>query len=159
MNLPRTVRSLGVVALALALSGCAAQSAATDTPDCQHWCGHASAQVTFQGQTTSITGGGCYDEGIAGVDVRIGDWQEDSAGDYLTLTGYPPGERTPAATAIPTDDAGNPMVVSSVSGNVDGTPFTLDAGAQIVFTTSSTGSFSGIDVNGYGPVSGTFTCG
>lgn len=150
--------SIAALAASLAACGSSAPPVATPNGDCGHWCGHASASVTFVGQTTTISGGGCYDGGAEGMDVRIGDWQGEGAGDYLMLIGYRPGEPTPAPTATPTDDEDEGLT-PPVSGSVGGVPFILDNTATVTFTSANAGTFSGDDVNGYGPVKGSFTCG
>ena len=158
MKSPRILlAAICVAVLSIAVSGCASAGGASPTSGCDHWCGNASARVTFLGQTTTISGGGCYDSGAAGMDVRIGDWAGDGSGDYLMLSGYRPGT-VPAATAIATDDAGNPQYTPAVAGSVGGTPFTLDDHAQVTFNSASTGTFSGTDVNGFGDLTGTFSC-
>ena len=145
---------VGVIALAAALAagvtGCAPSSNAQSS--CGDYCGNASGRVTFQGATTTISGGGCHDNGAAGTDVRIGDWQ-NGVGDYLWVTGYRPGE-TPPPQPSDAEDQSPP-----VSGSVAGIPFVLGPDAVVTFTTPTSGTFSGEDVNGYGPVSGSFTCG
>jgi hypothetical protein len=157
---PAPSARLGIlVAIALLAAGCGSAAAPTPGFDCGHWCGNASATVTYAGQTSTISGGGCYDGGSAGIDVRIGDWQGEGTGDFLMLEGYRPGGPTPNPTVGATDDAGNPIPSATVTGNVAGTPFTLDTNGAVVFTSATAGTFSGDDVNGNGAVSGTFNCG
>ncbi len=145
-----------VISLCAAACGSAAATP-TSGSDCQHWCGSASASVTLAGKTATISGGGCFDGGAAGIDVRIGDWQ-NGVGDFLQLSGYRPGGPTAAPTVQPTDDSGNPEVTPRAIGSVSGTPFISDD-AAVTFTSATSGKFQGTDVNGYGPVTGTFTCG
>jgi hypothetical protein len=159
MTALRTGRLAALVAL-ISLFGAACGSAATTpvpTTDCQHWCGTASASVTFAGQTATISGGGCYDQGSEGIDVRIGDWQGEGVGDYVQLSGYRPGGPTPGPTATSSDGSGDAGASPQAAGNVGGTPFT-SFDAVVTFTSDQGGTFSGTDVNGLGPVSGTFTC-
>ncbi len=156
--LRRSVRLAGALALALAVVGCGSAATPSPTSGCEHWCGNASARVTLGGQTTPIQGGGCYDTGGGLMDVRIGDWQENSAGDFLAVTGNRAGLPSHAPTAVPTDSNGNPTADPPVQGSVGGVPFTLDYSATVLFTSVSTGTFSGNDLNGAGTVSGTFTC-
>jgi hypothetical protein len=147
-----------IVALALVSIGLG-NGASSDTTDsgCDHWCGNGSATVTMGGVAATINGGGCYDMGAAGVDVRFGDWQGlQGLSSYLMLVAYRAGGPTAAATpaANPSD---HPM--PKVDGSVNGTPFTLGPGAIVTLSANGIGSFSGTDVNGYGAVKGTFTCG
>jgi hypothetical protein len=139
-------------ALAACLAGC--NSAPGAQGSCGDYCGNASGRVTFQGATTTISGGGCHDNGSAGFDARIGDWQ-NGVGNYLWVTGYRPGGATPAPVGTSAEDQAPPPV----SGSVSGTPFILGPDAIVTFTGAAAGTFSGEDVNGYGPVSGSFTCG
>jgi hypothetical protein len=151
-------RLAATAVLSMGLAACSS-SLATPTSDCGDYCGNASARVTFVGNTTTISGGGCHDNGAAGIEVRIGDWQAEGAGDFLIVTGYPAGGSTPAPTAVATDDSGLPIPSYPVAGSVGGIPFTLDESAVVTFTSATAGTFSGEDVNGYGPVTATFTCG
>jgi hypothetical protein len=135
-------------------------------PDCEHWCGNGSATVTIGGSTTTISGGDCYDQGSAGEDVRFGDWEDDSEQlNYLALTAYRSGGPTPPATAavLPPTGPGTPEPTEppdyNVSGSVDGNPFILDVGALVTLGASGKGTFSGIDIDGAGAISGTFSCG
>ena len=156
-----------MVALAAAAAGCGSGSAATPRataePNCDQWCGNGSATVTFLGQTTTIAGGGCFDTGAAGVDIRFGDWQGvNGASSYLQLTAYREGGATP--TPAPTV---NPLAAPSAtdhpsvvgSGGILGNTFTLETDTKVTLKADGTGSFSGTDVDGQGPVTGTFTCG
>lgn len=156
-----------VAALALltaaAVAGCGSESATpSGDASCDHWCGHASAQVTVGGQTYPIFGGGCYDRGPDGVDVRIGDWQGlQGASSYLGLTGWRPGTtRGPIATA-PGQGIGGPGNPDGdlAAGSINGSPFALGADTVVTFTSQNAGTFSGTDVNGTFRVTGTFTCG
>jgi hypothetical protein len=156
-----------LAAVAAGAAGCASGSAATPRataePNCDHWCGNGSATVTFLGQTTTIAGGGCYDTGASGVDIRFGDWLGvNGASSYLQLTAYREGGATPtpAATANPLaapSATDHPSVVGS--GGIFGSTFTLEGGTKVTLKTDGTGSFSGPDVDGQGLVTGTFTCG
>lgn len=149
------------VALAAIAAGCGGgSSSSTDasngTFSCEHWCGNGSAVVTLGGATIKISGGGCYDRGSEGVDARFGSWQDGSGPSYLALTAYRVGGSTPTPEvqfpgATATDHAS-----PTVSGSVGGNPFILDA--TVTLDANGAGSFSGIDVNGSGPVKGTFTC-
>jgi hypothetical protein len=161
MTLARTARLAALaVLLALAAAGCGSAAATPSaTSDCEHWCGNATAAVVFEGQTSTVSGGGCYDAGSAGIDVRIGDWQGEGVGDFLQLTGYRPGGPTQGPTVAPTDDSGNPELPPAVVGSVGGMPFDLGPDAIVTFENATSGKFSGSDVNGYGDVTGTFTCG
>ncbi len=143
----------------------AARAAATSAVggDCQHWCGNGSATVTIGGATTTISGGGCYDAGPAGYDIRFGDWQGlQGVSSWLGLTAYRAGGPTP--TPVPTV---NPLAAPSASdhpspvggGGVEGNDFVLAPGSRVVFNADGTGTFSGTDMNGAGLITGTFTCG
>jgi hypothetical protein len=150
---------LGAGALAACGSGSATPTA---DPLCDHWCGNASASVTLGGQVYNINGGGCYDRGPDGVDVRIGDWQGlQGPSTYLGLTGWRPGTtRGPIATAPGqgVGGAGNPDG-DVVAGSIEGAPFILGQDTVVTFTSQNAGTFSGTDVNGGYRVTGTFTCG
>lgn len=169
MATPRTHRLsaavAALVALALLVAACDSGAAATPTVggDCQHWCGNGSATVTIGGATTTISGGGCYDAGPAGYDIRFGDWQGlQGISSWLGLTAYRAGGPTP--TPVPTV---NPLAAPSASdhpspvggGGVDGNDFVLAPGSSVVFNADGTGTFSGTDMNGAGLITGTFTCG
>jgi hypothetical protein len=144
-----------IVALAVVAIGLGSGTS-TDS-SCDHWCGNGSATVTMAGVATTISGGGCYDLGAAGVDVRFGDWQSlQGLSGYLMITAYRAGGPTAAATP-----AANPSdhLSPTVQGSVNGTPFILGPDAGVTLNASGIGSFSGTDVNGYGAVKGTFICG
>ena len=119
------------------------------------------ARVTVGGVTATISGGGCYDAGAAGIDARFGDWGNAGIGDYVTVSGYRVGGPTPtpaptvAALAVPSA-TGHLNV--AVDANVAGQPVVLDTDATVTFAADGTGSFSGTDLNGSGKVSGTFNC-
>jgi hypothetical protein len=138
-------------------AGAAPTDALSATPGCENWCGNGSATVTIAGTTSDISGGGCYDRGADGIDARFGDWQGvQGAASYLAFIAYRPGGATPTpaiAGATPQYPA-NPL-----SGSVGGSPFVLGPSAVITFNSDNTGSFSGIDINQGGSVSGTFVCG
>jgi hypothetical protein len=147
---------------AVAAVGCASTPAPTDPlsggVSCEHWCGHGSATVTLAGVTTTISGGGCYDRGPAGVDARFGNWQDDPGGgaSYVALTAYRVGGPTPTPpTSAATDEHPSP----AVGGSIDGNSFILIANTRVTLAASGTGTFSGTDDNGNGTVTGTFTCG
>jgi hypothetical protein len=152
--------------LALVAGGCGSSSNPTtggvaDNGTCEHWCGNGSARVTVGGVTATISGGGCYDAGAAGIDARFGDWGNAGIGDYVTVSGYRVGGPTPtpaptvAALAVPSA-TGHLNV--AVDANVAGQPVVLDTDATVTFAADGTGSFSGTDLNGSGKVSGTFNC-
>jgi hypothetical protein len=154
-----------VAGLALVGTACGSGSGATANPGansagCENWCGNGSARVTAGGATTTITGGGCYDQGAGGIDARFGDWGDGGTGDYLAITGYRAGGPTP--TPAPTTNAAHPSATDHANypgdGSVGGLPFILDTGATITFEADGSGSFSGSDVNGAGQVSGSFSC-
>jgi hypothetical protein len=154
-----------LIAVAIAVGGCgspASTANAGNGPGCDKWCGTGSASVTFAGATATVSGGGCYDTGAAGVDARFGDWQGDTGGDaYLMLTVYHPGALVPtplttAPAANSTPDTG--PAAPTGEGSIDGQPFILAPGAILSIRADGTGSFSGTDVNGGGPASGTFSC-
>jgi hypothetical protein len=135
--------------------------------DCQHWCGTGSATVTVSGIKNTISGGSCYDQGSAGVDARFGDWEDDSDQiDYLALTAYraggPTPPPTPTAVPQPTGPGATPEPTEppqyNVSGSVNGNPFILDVGASVSLDANGHGTFSGVDIDGAGSISGTFTC-
>lgn len=157
---PAIVFSLLLVLAALA-GGCG--SAATPTPAqdaaaCDHWCGNGSATVTLGGATTQIAGGGCYDRGSLGVDARFGDWQDQSGFSYLALIAYRTGGPTPAPATPPAPGASQ-YPSPTVGGSIDGNPFVLDTDALVTLNANGSGTFSGTDLNGNGPVKGTFNCG
>ena len=146
------------VALAVLAGACGpGSSAASDTSGCDHWCGNGSASVTMKGVTATVTGGGCYDGGLAGVDIRLGDWQGiEGLSNYLMLLAY----RVSGPTAVPTPTPGpSDNLTPTATGSINGTPFTLGSDTVITLNADGLGSFSGTDVNGYGLVKGTFTCG
>ena len=124
--------------------------------DCQNWCGNGSAQVTIGGSTTTISGGGCYDQGSSGVDGRFGDWQGvQDLSNYVTVTAYhvggptaPPAATGPGASSYPADPA--------IGGSVYGQTFAVYA--TVMLQDDGTGSFSGADVDTGETVSGTFSC-
>ena len=164
----RTSRILLALALGLALlvGGCGSSSNSTanvggDSGSCEHWCGNGSARVTVGGVTATITGGGCYDTGAAGIDARFGDWGNTGVADYLTVNGYRAGGPTP--TPAPTT---NPLAAPTATGHLNvavdasvaGQNFVLDTDAAVTFAPDGTGSFSGTDLNGAGKATGTFTC-
>jgi hypothetical protein len=170
----RTSVALGVIAvLALILAGTAAVATqsgqgatSADAPNvangCEHWCGNGWAVVTIGGTTTTISGGGCYDQGSAGYDIRFGDWQGlQGVSSWMGLTAYRAGGPTP--TPVPTV---NPIAAPSATdhpspiggGGVNGNDFVLGPGSTVVFNADGTGSFSGTDVNGAGLVTGTYRC-
>ena len=164
----RTSRIPLVLALGLALlmGGCGSSSNSTanvggDSGSCEHWCGNGSARVTVGGVTATITGGGCYDTGAAGIDARFGDWGNTGIADYLMVGGYRAGgpRPTPAPTtnslAAPTG-TGHPDI--AVDTSIAGQTHVLDTGAAVTFAADGTGSFSGTDLNGAGEVTGTFSC-
>jgi hypothetical protein len=130
---------------------------------CDHWCGNGSASVTIGSTTTSISGGGCFDGGSAGVDARFGDWGPTGTGDYLTLIAYRAGGPTPTPVATTTGPPAGPTPTGhpspNVSGSVNGNPFVLGTDTVVSLGANGSGSFSGTDLNGIGPVKGTFSCG
>jgi hypothetical protein len=159
-----TRRGSIVLALTLALAalagGCGSASgptAAANSAPCDHWCGNGSATVTFGGTTETITGGGCYDRGSAGVDARFGDWQDQSGFDYLALTAYRVGGPTPPPAQPGSSAADQPAPVGG--GSVGGNTFILDSTATVTLDAGGHGAFSGMDANGGGSVKGTFNCG
>jgi hypothetical protein len=130
---------------------------------CEHWCGTGSATAKIAGTTTTIKGGGCYDQGSAGVDARFGDWQgTEGSSDYLQVVAFRAGgpTPTPASTASPQASPGaTEYPGDSVSGSANGTAFVLGTDTVVTLSADGTGSFSGTDDSGAGRVSGTFTCG
>ena len=102
----RTSRIPLALALGLALLvGCCGSSSNSNAnggggSNCEHWCGNCAALATVGGVTATITGGGCYDTGAAGIDARFGDWGNTGVADYLTVSGYRAGGPTP--TPAPT---------------------------------------------------------
>jgi hypothetical protein len=168
MAIPSWRIRLAVFSIAFSLVAAACgSSAATPTtavdigPGCDHWCGNATANVTFAGSSETISGGGCYDTGADGIDVRIGDWQGTTGiDDYLMLLGWLPGGATPGPATAPPGPVETDVPASpDVAGSVYGTPFILGPDAVVTFTSATSGTFSGTDVNGSGQVTGSFTCG
>jgi hypothetical protein len=170
----RTSAAIAIIAvLVLITAGVAlippsSQPATTDTgapgvdTGCDHWCGNGSAVVTIGGVTTNITGGGCYDQGSAGYDIRFGEWQGlQGVSSYLALTAYRAGGPTPTPAITP-----NPLAAPSatdhatplVNGSVGGSPFVLGDDTVITFNADGTGSYSGTDLNGAGLIKGTYRC-
>jgi uncharacterized protein YraI len=153
---------MAVAALAAGCSPSTATNVDQNGNPCEHWCGSGSAQVTAAGATTTITGGGCYDQGSAGVDARFGDWQGLAAGDYLEVTGFQAGNATP--TPVPTvNPKASPGETehpgNTVDGSVNGAPFVLDTDTVVTLKADRNGTFRGTDLNGAGTISGTFSCG
>ena len=163
---------IAIGVLAAACGSGPAGGAGANQANCEHWCGHGTATVTIDGTTTKISGGGCYDQGSDGVDVRFGDWMDDGPIDYLSLTVYraggptpppadtqPPEETDPAAPTglgpLP-EPTGTPEY--NVTGSVNGNPFILDVGASAALGSDGKGTYSGTDIDGAGQVSGTFSC-
>jgi hypothetical protein len=77
---------------------------------------------------------------------------------YLRLKAYRAGGPTPAPAATPAVPGDNGNFSPTVDGSVRGIPFILGEDAVVTLNAGGTGSFSGADVNGYGPVTGTFNC-
>lgn len=151
-----------LIVAAIAVSGCSSGASPTDNR-CDKWCGNGSATVTFGGATEQLSGGGCVDGGIAGIDARFGDWLGiTGASGYLMLVVYRPGDPTAASAAIATPTSGSPddsaPAEPEVVGSVHGQPFILGSDAVVSITQDDTGSFTGTDVNGLGVASGTFSC-
>jgi hypothetical protein len=146
-----------LVVAAIAVAGCRSGASPTDNL-CDKWCGNGSATVTFGGATERLSGGGCFDDGAAGIDARFGDWQgiTNGASGYLMLAVYRPGGPTPTASSSSSVDSG--PASPSVDGSVGGQPFVLGPGTVVAITPDDTGSFSGTDLNGGGTASGTFSC-
>jgi len=135
-------------------AGGAGASASASGAACDHWCGNGSATVTVGGTTTTVSGGGCFDEGAAGMDARFGDWMEGQS-DYVALTYFRPGGATPTPPgAVATDD-----MAPHPNGNVAGIPFALGRDTVIQVGADGTGTFAGTDVNDGRPIAGTFSCG
>jgi hypothetical protein len=151
-----------LLALAALAAGCASGSSPTGgnggSAGCDHWCGNGSATVTIGAATTTISGGGCYDGGSAGVDARFGDWGPNGTGDYLEATAYRAGGPTPTPAATLSNPSASEYPSPNVSGNVGGNPFILGPDTIVTLTADGTGSFSGTDLNGAGLVKGTFSC-
>ena len=164
VRISRTLLALAL-GLTLVIGGCGASSSSTANggggSNCEQWCGNGSARVTVGGVTATITGGGCYDTGAAGIAARFGDWGNTGVGDYLAVSGYRAGGPTP--TPAPTT---NPLAAPTatghlnvaVDGSIAGQNFVLDTDAVVNFAADGSGSFSGIDLNGAGKVTGTLTC-
>jgi hypothetical protein len=161
---------LVTLSLALASGGGGAGASPSVNPSflpvvegCQNWCGSGSATVTLGGATTTISGGGCYDMGAAGVDARFGDWQGvQGVSSYLQLIAFRAGGATPTTAATRNPQLGPDATAyppSNVNGSVNGNPFVLDSAALITLAADGRGTFSGNDVNGLGLVKGTFNCG
>jgi hypothetical protein len=169
----RTSVALGVLAvLGLVLAGTAAmatQGGQAATPGsqngdttCEHWCGNGWAVVTFGGTKTTISGGGCYDQGSAGYDIRFGDWQGlQGVSSWLGLTAFRAGGATPTPAITPNPQAA-PSATDHASplggGAVNGETFVLGTDAIVTLGADGTGSFSATDLNGSGQVTGTYRC-
>jgi hypothetical protein len=149
-----------LIVAALAVSACSSGASPTDNR-CDQWCGNGSATVTFGGATEQLSGGGCVDGGIAGIDARFGDWLGiTGVSGYLMLVVYRPGAQTAAPTATATSGSPDDSAATEpeVVGSVHGQPFILGSDAVVAITPDDTGSFTGTDVNGLGVASGTFSC-
>lgn len=154
---------LSAFALVAVVAGCSNGRPSPTGPlggavSCQQWCGHGWATVTLGGATTTISGGGCFDRGPAGVDARFGNWEDDPTGSasYLALTAYRVGGPTPTPpTSAATDEHPTP----AVGGSVDGNSFILIVNTAVTLGADGTGTFSGTDDNDNGTVTGTFNCG
>lgn len=146
-----------LLAGALVVAGCGSSSPApTGEAGCDQWCGNGRATVSFRGTSASVAGGGCVDQGADGIDARFGDWQGvNGVSDYLVLTIFQAGASLAPATDSP---SGQPIYPPVVSGSVAGQPFVLGSDAVVRYSPDGTGSFSGTDVNGGGPASGTYSC-
>ena len=151
--------------LAVVVGGCGSSSNAGasggGSSSCEHWCGSGSARVTVGGVTATITGGGCYDTGAAGIEARFGDWGPTGVADYVEVSGYRAGGPTPTP-APTTSSLAAPTATGhlnvAVDGSIAGQNFVLDTDAVVNFAADGSGSFSGIDLNGAGKVTGTLTC-
>ena len=170
----RTSAAIAIIAvLVLITAGVAlippsSPSATTDTgapgvdAGCDHWCGNGHAVVTVAGTTATISGGGCFDQGSAGYDIRFGDWQGlQGVSSYLAVTAYRVGGPTPTPAITPDPRAApsaTDHAVPLVGGSIAGSPFVLGSDTVITFNADGTGSFSGTDLNGAGLVTGTYRC-
>jgi hypothetical protein len=157
-RLPQALLLVAAIAVQGCGSGTSEQGGSDGANGCDKWCGSGSATVTFGGATQTISGGGCFDDGSAGIDARFGDWQGISGGTggFLTLIVYRSGGPTPAAT--PPSGPDTEPAAPTITGSVMGQPFVLGPGAVAAITPDDTGSFSGVDVNGLGSASGTYRC-
>jgi len=162
---PTSLLLAALIAVAALATGCSPSTATNldqNGNPCEHWCGNGSAQVKVAGTTTNISGGGCYDQGSAGIDARFGAWQDLAAGDYLEVTAFQAGNATP--TPVPTI---NPRATpgeteypgNTVDGSVNGAPFVLDTDTVVTLKADGNGTFRGTDLNNAGIISGTFSCG
>ena len=157
----RPIALLLVLAISVAACGASTSgSGGSDANGCDQWCGNGSATVTVGGTTQTISGGGCVDGGLAGIDARFGDWRSvNGLSSYLMLIAYPPGSPTPTpGPTLAPDAAPTGPASPSVIGSSNGQPFALGPGTVVTIAANGTGSFSGTDVNGYGPVAGSFSC-
>ena len=170
MTLARFRRAAPILVLLLAFAAVVAACGSGAAPGldqngipCDHWCGQGSATVTVGGQTSTISGGGCYDQGSEGVDVRFGDWQglEGDSG-YLQLIAFRIGGPTPTPV-VTANPSANPYATEypgdTVDGSVNGTPFVLGTDTVVTLKADGNGTFQGTDLDGAGVVSGTFSCG
>ena len=104
--------------------------------------GKATAKVTFDSKTYSLSGGTCTDIGsVLGTEVTAGNYSNGEAGpgDYLEMM-------------VKGD------TVSVVQGRAGGVPWALATGKQRGSISGGNGTFSGTDFASGKEVSGTFAC-
>jgi hypothetical protein len=142
---------LTLILAGVVVAGCGSSNATSGAPaggggatqaPAGHATGNATATVTFNGKTYSLSGGTCTDIGVLGTEVAVGDYTVGVAGsgDYLDMF-----------------VKGN--TVSTVGGRAGGVPWALATGKQSGSIGSDMkGTFSGTDFVTGGPVSGTFSC-
>lgn len=96
-----------------------------NTGDCTYWCGNGSAQVTVNGTTTTVSPGGCFEEGDGMVDARFGAWRTHD-GDWLLVAvwrnfGTPYGSGYAGGKIFVLGSDAKGLVTSDNRGNVSAT--------------------------------------
>jgi hypothetical protein len=101
-----------------------------------------TAQVTIDGTTTTVSPGGCFDDGNGLMDARYGD-MKNFVGDHVFVTAGRDGTYTPVG-----------------SGSVGGRQFNLGTDATGVIRDDNRGTVVATDsLGGYGTITIVFSCG